>query len=231
MATKAVTLARKNGNSADVLLPNTSADLVGYEREGSRVKNTREALDELYAGGGSGGGGVAGLKAAFAYIGAENYTAGLPASTVTVSVGDSYSYFHLLDDVFTREGLEDAGLAIVDEERGVMEFSKPGLYIMTVELRARNSANPNDTQWPLLVLNRFDDDGNMSNYPYGVAASASFGCNDSRPNLDAGQITYVFAVSDKPVKLCVAAHKSSAVTYIHWYGLMIRVTKINGLAA
>lgn len=48
MATKAVTLARKNGNSADVLLPHTSADLVGYERDGSEVKNTREALDELY---------------------------------------------------------------------------------------------------------------------------------------------------------------------------------------
>lgn len=51
MTTKAVTLAQKNGNGTDVLLPNTSADLVGYEREGSEVQNVKEALDELYAGG------------------------------------------------------------------------------------------------------------------------------------------------------------------------------------
>lgn len=51
MTTKAVMLAQKNGNGTDVLLPNTSADLVGYERESSEVQNVKEALDELYAGG------------------------------------------------------------------------------------------------------------------------------------------------------------------------------------
>lgn len=47
MTTKAVTLARKNGTGADLLLPRTSADLVGYEKENSTATNVREALDEM----------------------------------------------------------------------------------------------------------------------------------------------------------------------------------------
>lgn len=47
MTTKAVTLAQKNGNGTDVLLPNTSADLVGYEKENSTARNVKEALDEM----------------------------------------------------------------------------------------------------------------------------------------------------------------------------------------
>ena len=39
MTTKAVTLARKNGTGADLLLPRTSADLVGYEKENSTATN------------------------------------------------------------------------------------------------------------------------------------------------------------------------------------------------
>ena len=47
MTTKAVTLARKNGTGADLLLPRTSADLVGYEKDNSTATNVREALDEM----------------------------------------------------------------------------------------------------------------------------------------------------------------------------------------
>ena len=47
MTTKAVTLARKKGTGADLLLPRTSADLVGYEKENSTATNVREALDEM----------------------------------------------------------------------------------------------------------------------------------------------------------------------------------------
>ena len=47
MAIKAVVLAQKNGDGADVALPRTSADLVGYEKENSTATNVREALDEM----------------------------------------------------------------------------------------------------------------------------------------------------------------------------------------
>lgn len=47
MATKAVTLAQKSGSDAEVLLPYTSADLVGYEKENSTATNVKEALDEM----------------------------------------------------------------------------------------------------------------------------------------------------------------------------------------
>ena len=47
MAIKAVVLARKNGDGADVALPRTSADLVGYEKENSTATNVKEALDEI----------------------------------------------------------------------------------------------------------------------------------------------------------------------------------------
>ena len=47
MAIKAVVLARKNGDGADVVLPRTSADLVGYEKENSTATNVKEALDEI----------------------------------------------------------------------------------------------------------------------------------------------------------------------------------------
>ena len=48
MATKAVTLAQKSGSDAEVLLPHTSADLVGYEKENSTATNVKEALDEMF---------------------------------------------------------------------------------------------------------------------------------------------------------------------------------------
>lgn len=47
MATKAVTLAQKSGSGAEVLLPHTSADLVGYEKENSTATTVKEALDEM----------------------------------------------------------------------------------------------------------------------------------------------------------------------------------------
>ena len=47
MEIKAVVLARKNGDSAEVALPRTSADLVGYEKENSTATNVKEALDEI----------------------------------------------------------------------------------------------------------------------------------------------------------------------------------------
>ena len=47
MEIKAVVLARKNGDSAEVALPLTSADLVGYEKENSTATNVKEALDEI----------------------------------------------------------------------------------------------------------------------------------------------------------------------------------------
>lgn len=47
MATKAVTLAQKSRSDAEVLLPHTSADLVGYEKENSTATNVKEALDEM----------------------------------------------------------------------------------------------------------------------------------------------------------------------------------------
>ena len=47
MTTKAVTLARKNGTGADLLLPRTSADLVGYEKKNSTATTVKEALDEM----------------------------------------------------------------------------------------------------------------------------------------------------------------------------------------
>lgn len=47
MTTKAVILARKSGEGADMILPHTSADLVGYEKENSTATNVREALDEI----------------------------------------------------------------------------------------------------------------------------------------------------------------------------------------
>ncbi len=46
MATKAVTLTQKNGDTVDVLMPRTSADLVGYEKE--NATNVRQALDDMY---------------------------------------------------------------------------------------------------------------------------------------------------------------------------------------
>lgn len=42
MATKAVTLAQKSGSDAEVLLPYTSADLVGYEKENSMQQMSRK---------------------------------------------------------------------------------------------------------------------------------------------------------------------------------------------
>lgn len=47
MATKAVTLAQKSGSGAVVLLPHTSADLVGYEKKNSTATTVKEALDEM----------------------------------------------------------------------------------------------------------------------------------------------------------------------------------------
>lgn len=49
MATKAVLLAQRNKDGADLLLPNTSADLVGYKHEETRADNVKGALDELMA--------------------------------------------------------------------------------------------------------------------------------------------------------------------------------------
>lgn len=50
MTTKAVTLTQKNGDSADLLLPHTSADLTGYASENAPgVENVAEALDDMYA--------------------------------------------------------------------------------------------------------------------------------------------------------------------------------------
>ena len=47
MTTKAVILAQKSGEGTDMILPHTSADLVGYEKENSTATNVREALDEI----------------------------------------------------------------------------------------------------------------------------------------------------------------------------------------
>lgn len=47
MTTKAVILAQKSGEATDMILPHTSADLVGYEKENSTATNVREALDEI----------------------------------------------------------------------------------------------------------------------------------------------------------------------------------------
>lgn len=49
MATKAVLLAQRNKDGADLLLPNTSADLVGYKHEETKADNVKGALDELMA--------------------------------------------------------------------------------------------------------------------------------------------------------------------------------------
>lgn len=47
MSVKNVVLAQRNGNGVDVVLPRTSADLVGYEKENSTATNVKEALDEI----------------------------------------------------------------------------------------------------------------------------------------------------------------------------------------
>lgn len=50
MEIKAVVLARKNGDSAEVALPRTSADLTGYENaDAPGVETVAEALDDIYA--------------------------------------------------------------------------------------------------------------------------------------------------------------------------------------
>lgn len=50
MATRDVILARKTGDGADLLLPRTSADLVGYENaEAAGVTDVAAALDNLFA--------------------------------------------------------------------------------------------------------------------------------------------------------------------------------------
>ena len=41
MTTKAVILAQKSGEGTDMILPHTSADLVGYEKENSTATNVR----------------------------------------------------------------------------------------------------------------------------------------------------------------------------------------------
>lgn len=51
MATKSVILGQKTGDGADVLLPHTSADLVGYENaDVAGVTDVAAALDNLFEG-------------------------------------------------------------------------------------------------------------------------------------------------------------------------------------
>lgn len=56
MTTKAVLLARKNGDTADVILPYTSADLTEYNNPVvPGIEHVADALDNLFQNGGSGG--------------------------------------------------------------------------------------------------------------------------------------------------------------------------------